>query len=67
MCDMRFKAVLGTAVKMFIEMCIRDRFSEDAPMCHQIAYIISHIENELRKEKVAEKSKDYITATNRCV
>ena len=39
-------------------------FSEDAPMCHQIEYIISHIENELRKAKVAEKSKDYITATN---
>ena len=39
-------------------------FSEDAPMCHQIEYIISHIENELRKAKVAEKSKDYITASN---
>ena len=39
-------------------------FSEDAPMCHQIEYIICHIENELRKAKVAEKSKDYITATN---
>lgn len=39
-------------------------FSEDAPMCHQIEYIISHIENELRKAKVAEKSKNYITATN---
>ena len=39
-------------------------FSEDAPMCHQIEYIISHIENELRKAKIAEKSKDYITATN---
>ena len=39
-------------------------FSEDAPVCHQIEYIISHIENELRKAKVAEKSKDYITATN---
>lgn len=39
-------------------------FSENAPMCHQIEYIISHIENELRKAKVAEKSKDYITATN---
>lgn len=38
-------------------------FSEDAPMCHQIEYIISHIENELRKAKIAEKSKDYITAT----
>lgn len=38
-------------------------FSEDAPMCHQIEYIICHIENELRKAKVAEKSKDYITAT----
>ena len=31
---------------------------------HQIEDIISHIENELRKAKVAEKSKDYITATN---
>ena len=38
-------------------------FSEDAPICHQIEYIISHIENELRKAKIAEKSKDYITAT----
>ena len=38
-------------------------FSEDAPVCHQIEYIISHIENELRKAKIAEKSKDYITAT----
>lgn len=32
-------------------------FSEDAPMCHQIEYIISHIENELRKAKVAEKAR----------
>lgn len=39
-------------------------FSENAPVCHQIENIISHIENELRKAKVAEKSKDYITATN---
>lgn len=39
-------------------------FSEDVPVCHQIEDIISHIENELRKAKVAEKSKDYITATN---
>lgn len=39
-------------------------FSEDAPTCRQIEDIISHIENELRKAKVAEKSKDYITATN---
>ena len=39
-------------------------FSEDAPACRQIEDIISHIENELRKAKVAEKSKDYITATN---
>lgn len=39
-------------------------FSEDAPVCRQIEDIISHIENELRKAKVAEKSKDYITATN---
>ena len=38
-------------------------FSEDAPMCHQIEYIISHIENELRKAKIDAKSKDYITAT----
>ena len=39
-------------------------FSEDAPACRQIEDIISHIENELRKAKVAEKSKDYVTATN---
>lgn len=39
-------------------------FSEDAPVCRQIEDIISHIENELRKAKVAEKSKDYITASN---
>lgn len=39
-------------------------FSEDAPVCRQIEDIISHIENELRKAKVAEKSKDYIYATN---
>ena len=39
-------------------------FSEDAPACRQIEDIISHIENELRKAKIAEKSKDYITATN---
>lgn len=39
-------------------------FSEDAPACRQIEDIISHIEYELRKAKVAEKSKDYITATN---
>ena len=39
-------------------------FSEDVPVCHQIEDIISHIENELRKAKVAEKSKDYIYATN---
>ena len=40
------------------------QFSEDAPMCSQIEDIISHTETELRKAKVAEKSKDYITATN---
>ena len=39
-------------------------FSEDAPVCRQIEDIISHIENELRKAKVAEKSNDYITASN---
>ena len=39
-------------------------FSEDAPVCNQIEDVISHIENELRKAKVAEKSKDYSTATN---
>ena len=39
-------------------------FSEDAPVCRQIEDIINHIEKELRKAKVAEKSKDYITATN---
>lgn len=39
-------------------------FSEDAPVCRQIEDIISHIENELRKAKVAEKSMDYITASN---
>lgn len=39
-------------------------FSEDAPVCRQIEDIISHTENELRKARVAEKSKDYITATN---
>lgn len=39
-------------------------FSENAPVCQQIEDIISHTENELRKAKVAEKSKDYITATN---
>lgn len=39
-------------------------FSEDVPVCHHIEDIISHIENELHKAKVAEKSKDYITATN---
>ncbi len=27
-------------------------------------YIISHIEKKLRKARVAEKSKDYVTATN---
>lgn len=39
-------------------------FSEDVPVCRQIEDIISLIENELRKAKVAEKNKDYITATN---
>lgn len=39
-------------------------FSEEVPVCRQIEDIISHIENELRKAKVAEKSKDYIYATN---
>lgn len=39
-------------------------FSEDVPVCRQIEDVICHIENELRKAKVAEKSKDYITATN---
>ena len=39
-------------------------FSEDVPVCRQIEDVISHIENELRKAKAAEKSKDYITATN---
>lgn len=39
-------------------------FSEDAPVCRQIEDIISHTENELRMARVAEKSKDYITATN---
>lgn len=38
-------------------------FSEDAPVCRQIEDIISRTENELRKAKVAEKSKDYATAT----
>lgn len=39
-------------------------FSEEAPICRQIEDIISHVEEELRKAKVAEKNKDYITATN---
>lgn len=39
-------------------------FSEDIPVCRQIEDVISYIENELRKAKVAEKNKDYITATN---
>ena len=40
------------------------KFSEEAPICRQIEEVISHIENEMRKAKVAEKNKDYITATN---
>lgn len=40
------------------------QFSEDVPVCRQIEDIFSHAETELRKAKVAEKNKDYITATN---
>lgn len=32
-------------------------FSEDVPVCRQIEDVISHIENELRKAKVAEKAR----------